>query len=54
MDPWPREFIPVIARHGEDTVFSAGLDALGFPGTWATDRHEFYAIKRHIEKKGTQ
>jgi hypothetical protein len=42
--------VPIIARHGERLVDDAGRAALGYPGTWATDRHEIYAIKKYLEK----
>ena len=35
--------------HGIDAVGPAGIEALGFPGTWITDRGEAEAVRKHLD-----
>ena len=35
--------------HGIEAVEPAGIEALGFPGTWITDRGEAEKLRNYLE-----
>ena len=37
--------------HGMDAVGPVGIEALGFPGTWITDRGEAETVRNYLDNK---
>lgn len=37
---WPADLLPLVEQHGERRLWSVGIEALGYPPTWADYRGE--------------
>lgn len=43
---WPALLRPLVQAHGVDAVWIKGLEALGFPPTWAATGSEINTVRR--------
>jgi len=41
----------LILEHGEQAVLDAGIDCLGFPGTWVDNRDEAIKLETYLYNK---
>lgn len=42
---WPFALQKLVADRGEAAVWETGIEALGYPATWAATAREFQAVK---------
>jgi hypothetical protein len=47
---WPNMFRPLLERYGQTAVWLAGLEALGYPPTWAQTQREFRKVADFFRK----
>lgn len=48
----PNGLLDEVETYGVQMVWTASIEALGFPFTWATTGPEFTAIREHLKQKG--
>jgi hypothetical protein len=49
-EDWPAILRPVVEARGWRAVWQAGLDALGYPPTWAREVSECLVVLRHVNQ----
>ena len=47
---WPRQLQAIVETYGAERVFLTGLDALGYPPTWAHTNKEALAVQKELSK----
>lgn len=50
---WPRQLEPLVAKHGAEKVYAAGIEALGYPPTWADSLREATVVSAKLNSKPT-
>lgn len=46
---WPRVMEPALAAHGEAVLWRAGIEALGYPPTWAHTAKEVIQVVQSVQ-----
>lgn len=47
----PSRLLNLVLTYGEKFVKDKGIEVLGYPGTWATNRDECILIEENIENE---